>query len=253
MNMNELAERIHLPREALEILAHEIEENDYRSAKALFYEDMEQFIAAWKEKSDRYAWALRFYCRIAAEIYGEYKWQGIEDTVFDQTFYDITIWCRECHRKYGEYGIDEIWWIGQSAKMKLFRLGRLQFEPDDEKGVLNVHIPAGEPLNALACKESFEQAESFFDEKYKAYVCESWLLSPRLKELLPGGSNILLFQQLFEIQNISYEYPQAEERIFGEILEQKENYPEDTSLRKIAKQYILSGNDIGIGHGFIYR
>ncbi len=54
--------------------------------------------------------------------------KGIAGEIFDKTFYDITIWCEECYRKYQIYGLEEIGWIAQSVKMNLFRLGRLQFE-----------------------------------------------------------------------------------------------------------------------------
>ena len=86
--------------------------------------------------------------------------------------------------------------------MKLFRLGRLQFEPGvlEEtleskkiklpKGsrVLNVHIPAGKKMDYDACMESFKEAEKFFGDTYAAYMCDSWLLSPVLKEFLPSAT-----------------------------------------------------------------
>lgn len=38
--------------------------------------------------------------------------------------------------------------------------------------------------------------------------------------------------------------------IFGDVLEDKRQYPEDTSLRQRAKAYVLAGRDLGIGAGF---
>ena len=61
------------------------------------------------------------------------------------------------------------------------------------------------------------------------------------------------FQKRFQIQKVSYPYRQAEERIFGKVLESKEAYQEETSLQKKAKRYLLEGGDIGIGYGVIYR
>ena len=148
----------------------------------------------------------------------------------------------------------------------MFRLGRLQFEPivtkKDMRGkentlsagtkALKVHIPEGESLAPEVCQASFEQAEEFFKGEYEAYVCESWLLSLHLKEILPETSNIIRFQDLFEVTGTKYSFPQAEERIFGEILEDKGQYPEATSLQRKAKEYLLSGGDLGIGEGFFY-
>lgn len=264
MKTEELMERIHLPEEARKLMRTErISEKEYEIWREKFDKDIRQFVKEWKELDDCYVRALEFYLRLAADTYTEYQKRGYPDEVFDQTFYDITIWCRECYRKHGVYGLDELWWLGQSVKMNLFRLGRLQFEPivteKDMKGkelvvpagtkVLNVHIPEGEPLGMEACQASFCRAEEFFGEEYQAYVCDSWLLSPHLKEILPETSNIIRFQELFEITDVGYPYPQAEQRIFGEVLEDKSQYPQETSLQRKAKEYVLSGRDLGIGAG----
>lgn len=266
MELKELTERIRLPKEAAEaVLEFKMSDDEYREWKELFYQDMKKFLTKWKERPDRLPWALAFYLRLSAQVYEKYQEKGISDEIFDWTFYDITIWCKECFRKYGIYGLEEVWWLALSVKMKLFRLRRLQFEPiqlkEDMVGrqrtipagteVLNVHIPEGEPLDYHACIESLRMAEEFFGGKKQIFVCDSWLLSPNLKEVLPENSNILRFQRMFEVTKVHYAFPQAEQRIFGDILEDKTSYPEDTSLRRNAKAYILSGKDLGIGIGFI--
>ena len=266
MELKELTERIRLPKEAAEaVLEFKMSDDEYREWKELFYQDMKKFLTKWKERPDRLPWALAFYLRLSAQVYEKYQEKGISDEIFDRTFYDITIWCKECFRKYGIYGLEEVWWLALSVKMKLFRLGRLQFEPiqlkEDMVGrqrtipagteVLNVHIPEGEPLDYHACIESLRMAEEFFGGKKQIFVCDSWLLSPNLKEVLPENSNILRFQRMFEVTKVHYAFPQAEQRIFGDILEDKTSYPEDTSLRRNAKAYILAGKDLGIGLGFI--
>ena len=264
----ELMERIHLPEDARKLMRTErISEKEYEIWREKFDKDIRQFVKEWKELEDCYVRALEFYLRLAADTYTEYQKRGYPDEVFDQTFYDITIWCRECYRKHGVYGLDELWWLGQSVKLKLFRLGRLQFEPvlveQDMRGeeqtipagtkALNVHIPEGEPLKMEMCQESFCLAKDFFGEEYQVYVCDSWLLSPHLKEVLPENSNIVRFQNLFEVTKVGHEYPQAEQRIFGEVLSDKQQYPEDTTLRRRAKEYVLSGRDLGIGVGFFIQ
>ena len=268
MKTEELMERIRLPKEARELARTDrIGGEEYEVWKGKFYHDIRQFIEEWEEIDGRYIWALEFYLKLALDTYEEYQKRGYADWVFDQTFYDITIWCRECYRKHGVYGLDELWWLGQSVKLKLFRLGRLQFEPvlveQDMRGeeqtipagtkALNVHIPEGEPLKMEMCQESFCLAKDFFGEEYQVYVCDSWLLSPHLKEVLPENSNIVRFQTLFEVTKVGHEYPQAEQRIFGEVLSDKQQYPEDTTLRRRAKEYVLSGRDLGIGVGFFIQ
>lgn len=265
MKLEELTERIHLPKEARrQVRKERIDGNEYGVWKEKFYQDTRRFISEWKKMDARLPWALEFYLKLAADTYCEYQKKGYADRVFDQTFYDITIWCSKCYRKHGVYGLEELMWLGQSVKMELFRLGRLQFEPvctgKEMKGkdqtlpagtkALNVHIPAGEPLLQEDCRESFQQAKEFFGGEYQAFVCGSWLLSPHLKEILPDSSNIIRFQNFFQVAEVGYAYPQAEQRIFGETLEDKRRYPEDTSLQRRAKEYVLAGRDLGIGFGF---
>lgn len=268
MNLQELMEKIKLPEEAREVvMKNTLPEALYQERKELFDQDLKQFLEMWKESNDHLQWLLSFYLQAALEVYEQYKAQGIAEEIFIDTFYDITIWCEECKRKYGVYGLKEAWWVALSVKMKLFRLGRLQFEPmvttEELKGensvlrsgtsVLNVHIPSGEKLDIEECKKSFARAEEFFGDTYDAYICDSWLLDPALKEILPSQSNIVRFQNLFEIAKIHNLYPQGEERVFLDIREDKENYPEKTLLQKKAKEYILNGNDLKIGIGFIYK
>lgn len=269
MGIEELMERIALPEEARQVVRKEnMAEAEYTEEKQLFYKDFPVLLENWKKEigKEKYTRALVLYLRLACEVYPKYREKGIGDEIFDKTFYDITIWCEECYRKRQVYGLEELWWLAQSVKMNLFRLGRLQFEPVvlendvkmDREGlsisagtkVLNVHIPAGEPLDYEACLDSFRLAEAFFG-KNQIYMCDSWLLSPHLKEVLSEKSNILKFQNLFTVIKVYHAYPQAEQRIFQNVIENKQKYPEDTSLRRRAKAYILSGKDLGIGIGFI--
>lgn len=266
MQLEELMRRIQLPEEArITVRKQEIPDEEYHMWKEWFSRDIRDFLRKWKEKPGRFEWALRFYLLLSCETYERYQKDGIPDEVYNQTFYDITIWCEECFRKYGIYGLEEVWWLAQSVNMKLFRLGRLQFEPmvlkEDMIGqnatipagteVLNVHIPAKEPLDMEACRRSFQWAEHFFGPDPRIYVCDSWLLSPHLKEILPEESNIIRFQKMFDITKVYYTYPQAEQRVFQDILDDKNRYPERTILQKNLKKYLLEGNDPGIGVGLI--
>lgn len=84
-------------------------------------------------------------------------------------------------------------------------------------------------------------------------MCDSWLLSPRLKEVLGEESNILKFQDMFEIVKIYETYPQAEQRVFLDVKKDKQQYPEDTGLRKKLKKYLIEGKNPGIGVGIIEK
>ncbi len=83
------------------------------------------------------------------------------------------------------------------------------------------------------------------------FICDSWLLAPELRKLLPEISNILRFQDFFNVTKIHHTFKQAEQRIFGDILEDKSLYPQDTTLRRNAREYFMAGGDPGIGVGII--
>ena len=268
MTIHELMTRIRLPEEAQqEVMKFLLEEKEYLSWKEIFYKDVKEFIMKWKASENHLQWVLSFYIQLACEVYDEYQKQNISDEIFNDSFYDITLWAIECNRKYGFYGLEEAPWVGVTMQMKLFRLGRLQFEPitlkEDRIGekvqfkagtkLLNTHIPAGEKMDYDECLKSIKKAEEFFGDTYEGYICDSWLLAPALKQFLSDDSNIVKFQNMFEIIKVHYSFPQSEQRIFEDIREDKENYPEDTTLRRKTKQFFVEGNDIGIGIGIFYK
>jgi hypothetical protein len=118
--------------------------------------------------------------------------------------------------------------------------------------VLNVHIPAGEPLDIAEVRVSMDYAPEFFKMYFQKmctlFICHSWLLSPQLKELLQEDSRILQFQNLFSVYEVDQER-QAEERVFGYIAENPDAYPERTSLQKKMKAALLAGKRFGMGRG----
>ena len=66
-------------------------------------------------------------------------------------------------------------------------------------------------------------------------------------------SNIIRFQNLFEITKVHYAFPQAEQRVFLDVKKDKQQYPEDTGLRKKLKKYLIEGKNPGIGVGIIEK
>ena len=148
--------------------------------------------------------------------------------------------------------------------MKVFRLGRLEFEimnaEKQIKGngisieagepIINIHIPEGEALSRTACGESLKRAHEWFGAKQK-FICYSWLLYPGLNEILAAESNIIHFQNRFHLIKTDYQEREAEKRIFGWIAENITAYPDHTRLQKRARQYLLSGRALGKGWGLL--
>ena len=80
------------------------------------------------------------------------------------------------------------------------------------------------------------------------FRCHSWLLCPKLKEILPETSRIIRFQDLFTVYGEDDER-QAEERVFGAPLDDPRLYSEHTSLQRAMKRALLEGKTFGMGMG----
>lgn len=197
----------------------------------------------------------------------KYKELNIDEKIFLDTMDDVRIWCENNLNK----GLKNYNWIKNHLNCQLFKLGRLQFQMFKCKNptllynrlpfnygdnLIYVHIPQGEKLIYADCISSLKQAISFFSEyfpefEYRYLFCESWLLFEDNWIFMNPSSNILQFSSIFEIAYSVKEDSQAIERIFGKRRLNKKNYPEDTSLQKNAKAFMLNGGKLGIGIGVI--
>lgn len=263
MELAEFWKEISLMPEAVRQLEEQkITEEEYQKLREIFYRDLDLFYEEVKQRKDFRQVFLYCYSKMACEVYDRYCERGISRQIYRDTFYDLTLWCENCYKAYGEYGIAQYDWFSRHLNLCLFRLGRLQFERMQSlwdiqtrhgaihRGdpVISVHIPQGERLDVAACRDSFEQAERFWG-KSDGYLCHSWLLYPGLQKIMKPGSNILQFQKLFQIVAEDFETREAEERIFGEVEMNPEDYAEDTSLQRAAKKYLVSGGKLGSGLG----
>lgn len=208
---------------------------------------------------------LRIFLEWVPLFHAKYQSLGIPDEIFRDNLRDIPIWVEDHWDKYHTPGFAQWPWVANSLRLKVFRLGRLQFEPSEVaeplpcgalpgSPCLDVHIPAGEPLDAGAVAESLAQAPGFFEahfgSRYPLFYCHSWLLSPTLKTLLPPQSRILQFQNQFTVYFEDTER-QAEERVFGAPADDPAAYPETTALQRALKGALLSGKTVGMGKGYI--
>lgn len=194
--------------------------------------------------------------------------RGISREITVQTLKDVNVWIRNYENQYGDIGLAEFHWLIFHYTSRLFRLGRLQFQlvatdkaiPTGDF-VIETHIPQGEPLNIEQCMLSFEVAAKFYETyfpEYKAdyFMCHSWLLNPRIADILNENSNIVRFMRLWSKYDIpSDDSAQAIERVFGFGFKQEELAfaPESTTLQKALKEYLLSGNTLNITAGYMRR
>lgn len=199
----------------------------------------------------------------------KYREWGIDQGILYSTLSDIKHWTKTWYDLSGELGLRETGWLSNHLSGRLFRLGRLQFCPGQamedipahgiQKGdpVIEIHIPAGEPMGIDACKASIAEARRFFEKhfpeyRYRCFTCHSWLLDRTLEALLDGTSNILAFQKLFDI--VSAEESDALLKYifrWDAVREELRRYPAGSSLAGKVKDYGLSGGRFYVGYGVL--
>ena len=252
MDRKQFMEQIGLPEKARScVLKYMMPEYAYQNWRNIFYKNETRFFQEIEKSREKEFMLLYLYLRFAEDLYPAYKGAGIPDCVYYDTFSDLTVWSAHCFKKKCIIGLTEEKWLKLHLKMKLFRLGRLQFEKDTAEKSIHIHIPEGGTLSPKACGESIQQARGFFGDSYKLFDCESWLLSPVLLELLNAESNIIRFQKRFRVLRVNKNVRQAEERVFGEIRVDKQLYPENTALQKSLKRCLLNGRNPGVGYGIL--
>ena len=253
-NVRALAEELGFPRETLPLILELPEYAEYSvrlcgKGYAAAAEELYRVLGAdeggWKMLSVQLAGAL-----LTRE---HYRKRGISDEIFLDTMGCFNRFVREHKESCGTYGFDRWWWTGRQLSMELFRIGALEYELAD--GDIAVHIPSDADLSEGALDRSFADARIFFKEKLNEsgdFVCTSWLLSPVLEQLLPSDSKILGFQRRFTLEGVedSEEYKVW---LFKNPSLLPENFPENTTLQRNAKAFILSGGKIGAGTGRIKK
>lgn len=215
------------------------------------------------------AWVLAVALAMACQAEADYQRMGIASDVFDATFSDIRIWADRYRAKTGVDGLGEIGWIVNHCRLKLFRLGRLQFErtsvhfppfiPFHKRKLtsvrqgdhcLGVHIPEGEKLDIDTCERDFTKAPDFFkrhfpNEQYDCFTCLSWLLSSVYGKILPQESNIVRFHALWDdVWDVRGDH-QAIERIWSS----GDRDARDTLLQQRAAAWLAQGKRLGMGFG----
>lgn len=191
--------------------------------------------------------------------------KGISKEITVNTLKDINIWIQNYKSRYNQLGLDEFNWLRNHYTGVLFKIGRLQFKiakslsgvPSGEYAI-ETHIPQGEALNIDDCLLSFELAKSFFDKyfpekKPQYFMCDSWLLNPNLEKVLGSESNIVKFMRLWTpFPFKSDDSKQAIKRVFGFDFDKSNfiNAPENTSLQKNLKKYLMNGGNMDITAGW---
>ncbi len=202
------------------------------------------------------------------------KRRNFDDEQIELQKYNVRLTCTNDNIKYKIDGIrfSQMIWGSFFMKGNLIQVGRLQYEVGvknfskldryfkEKHQYIFIHIPRGENLSEEDVDKSFNLAGKLIKKYYPelgnqklAYYTQSWLLSPELKEILPSDSNIMKFQNKFNV--IEYEENTKDfidfafEDVLGEI--KYSDLPEKTFLQKELKKRLLNGDKLHLGIGFI--
>ena len=204
-----------------------------------------------------------------------YRLRGISDRIWLDSMSDLKWKLWECKAVKGIWGSFVAGWFPGFFNLTRFALGRLQFEIVEFDGeyekdgkalkkgdkVINVHIPRTlTPLDKESRDDAYAQAAEFFknmtDGAPIAFVCSSWLLYPEAEKILPAHSNIRGFMADYDMirskTNGEGEYGDMWRLFDMDFTGDLNDYPEDSSLRRAYKKFLLDGNRTGSGYGVFF-
>ncbi|MCL2508702.1 MAG: acyltransferase domain-containing protein [Oscillospiraceae bacterium] len=218
-----------------------------------------------------YTLHMIYFMYLAPKLRELYRERGIAEEIYWDSMRDLRAKAIECKNVKGVWGAFVGSWFKGFFELTRFALGRLQFEEveynrddytkngftvyEDQKAY-NMHIPSLGPLPEESVRDSFKRAYNFWKPEGGepiVFVCSSWLLFKGHYDFLPKGCNTLKFMDCFDI----IESEEQEDfgdgwRVFGkESSGPAEELPEDTSMRRAFKKWILGGNKTGYGFGII--
>jgi hypothetical protein len=276
--LENFCKRIDLPAEVTEKVMHCVNTWDFKIAAPYFsgiLSTTEGFDAAKKMEdacveADRELgqWML-LTAMLAAGLRTEemYAEKGIPGDIYTASMKGFTRFIGETIVSYGEYRFDRGFWVHRCLSGALYRLGALEFEMrylnyDKEfegyakfgDEVLSVHIPSNAVMTREALDDSYRQAEAFFakyfsDFNYACIYCDSWLMSPALRECLPVNSRILEFQSDYDIIKWYEDNTGFYHWVYKRKYADNADLPEDTRLQRDIKKRLLAGLPIGSGIG----
>lgn len=199
-----------------------------------------------------------------------YLKEGVDEQIWYFSVQDLKWKMIECKCIYNIWGTFLDTWFQGYFQMTRFGFEKLQFELvpfgrnyekngvvlTPESMVIKTHIPrTGTKLDRESKNKSYELAATFYRERYGldpvVFVCGSWLLFPRNKEVLSPESNLYAFISDFDIiQHWEYEDYSQVWRLFDVNYEGNvDKLPQDTSLRRTYADWIRKGIKTGAGYG----
>lgn len=218
---------------------------------------------------NEYAVKLLFNIALTKILRRYYEEKNVSFEIWRDSVADMKYKLMECRAVYGEWGTFSKDWFRCLFDMTRFGFGALQFHktkfhyeynhngitltPDST--VIAVHIPrTGKPLDRNSVNNAYQRARAFFESWLGTpvvFVCHSWMLFPKLEEVLSPQSNLLAFAKDYDVFDYG-EYADYEEtwRIFDKrFTPELETLPQKTSLQRAVLEWIKQGEKFGWGYG----
>ena len=194
---------------------------------------------------------------IASYSYAEYIKRSISTDVFVETMKFCTRFLYEHFQTFQTYKFVQAWWFPRQISLSEYRIEALEYEfVDADDKEIAIHIPSDADLSRQSVIQSLKAFHEFRKKYYPGWkdvklTCDTWMLMPELKELLGEKSNIIAFQNLFEIDALDYNATWYMEWIFPGMEKVDESLPERTTLQRNLKKYLLAGRKFGIAKGHL--
>lgn len=194
---------------------------------------------------------------VSSYTYDEYVRLGVSENIFIDTMKFCTRFLYDQHNQCGTYKYIWAWWFPRQMSAMEYRIGALEYEFVDEgEKEIAVHIPSDADMSEESVRESLAAFYDFRNRYFQEWsgvklTCDSWMMMPDLEMLLGENSNIVRFQRLFSIENIDRDATWYMGWIFPGYETVDDNLPENTTLQRKLKKYLLSGNRFGIAKGCI--
>lgn len=259
MNISVLCENIGLQPHIRDRVFSFAEQFDFKSVdeqqKGYFiYENMDEALRRTQAILGEDADGCRILaCMLRASVnaYEVYRTKGIPDGIYFATMKCYTRFIDETYRMTGKLCFDRYWWTARQAGCHEFRIGELEYEMKQtgEAAGISIHVPSDADFSPAAVEKSLQAANEFFARYYPSlsgaeYRCDSWLLDSRLKGMLGDDSNIISFQNRFEIIHEGEAGTDFARWVFKTASTDYAEYPENTSLQRNMKKHLLSGGVI---------
>jgi len=265
MTITELCRTLNLPsdltEQILECQNNRTEELPEEIKKKLFERSAwESGIAELKEFLGEDPYSMKILLEqmllVCSYTYEEYVKRGISREVFVDTFGFIPRFVIPTGNSEGKYSYNWAWWLPREITLQEYRIGALEYEfvKEGDERRIEVHIPSDADMKIEAlCRSvvdflSFEK-EYFPDWEGVRLCTDTWMIMPQLDKFLADDSKILRFKGLFDIENVDFTQTWYMGWIFPGFTQINDELPENTSLQRNLKKYLLEGNKFGVAQG----